>query len=204
MQSPTGCTDTSQWNRHNCSCGTRVVEKLARYRTRTKTLPTEDPTLYTHLYWRRARFQTIVFYGRNFVSSHIKTLWVSYIYIIICGQTKPYFRPRIILVLSRERGYQFRFSVSLWAGTVRALAPGVPVCYLTGRQWLNATNPGIGMGNRGTISWPPLSSDVNLMDSVLWGHVTEHVYVVPARTIRSSPVITYNSCDNCPSQYVKP
>jgi hypothetical protein len=32
-------TDTSQWMCHNCSCGTRAVHELKRYRTRLKISP---------------------------------------------------------------------------------------------------------------------------------------------------------------------
>lgn len=41
VASPTACTDTSPWRCHNCSCGTRAVEKPTRYRKRTGTIQTE-------------------------------------------------------------------------------------------------------------------------------------------------------------------
>lgn len=40
-KSPMDCTDTSQLRYHNCSCGTRAVEKLMQYCMRTGTIPTK-------------------------------------------------------------------------------------------------------------------------------------------------------------------
>jgi hypothetical protein len=45
VASPTACTDTGQWRCHNCSCGTRVVEKSTQYRKRTGTVPTEGSVI---------------------------------------------------------------------------------------------------------------------------------------------------------------
>jgi hypothetical protein len=44
-RSPTDCTDTSQWRRHNCSCRTRAREKLMQHNTKIRTAATGGPQI---------------------------------------------------------------------------------------------------------------------------------------------------------------
>jgi hypothetical protein len=48
------------------------------------------------------------------------------------------------------------------------------------QQWLSATCPGRGNGQRGKIEWPPLSPVLTLKE---WGHLKQHVYALPLRTV---------------------
>ena len=57
VASPTAYTDTSPWRCHNCSCGTRVVEKPTRYLKRTWTLPTEGSVIAS---WRSVASITLL------------------------------------------------------------------------------------------------------------------------------------------------
>jgi hypothetical protein len=41
-RSLTHCKDASQWRYHNCSCGTRAVEKRTLYHTKNGTIPTKE------------------------------------------------------------------------------------------------------------------------------------------------------------------
>jgi hypothetical protein len=50
-------------------------------------------------------------------------------------------------------------------------------------QWLNIMYPGRWIGWEGLIVWPPRSPDQTPMDFFLWGHLKEHVYTVPSRTV---------------------
>jgi hypothetical protein len=51
------------------------------------------------------------------------------------------------------------------------------------RQWSNATYPGRWVWRGGPIAWPPQSPDLTPISLFLRGHLKEHVYSVPPRTI---------------------
>jgi hypothetical protein len=51
------------------------------------------------------------------------------------------------------------------------------------QQWFN-TCPGRWTGRRGLIAWSPWTPDLTAMDFFLRGHVKEHIYAVPPRTIK--------------------
>jgi hypothetical protein len=42
-RSPTGCTDINGWRCRNCSCGTRAIQNLLRYRKRIGIIPVDGP-----------------------------------------------------------------------------------------------------------------------------------------------------------------
>jgi hypothetical protein len=44
-------------------------------------------------------------------------------------------------------------------------------------------HPGIRIGRRGPIEWPPRSPNLTRINFVLWEHLTKHIYVVPPRTV---------------------
>jgi hypothetical protein len=65
-------TDTSEGTCHDCSCGTRAVEKLTRYRMNIETIPTEGSRSTSWqsiasipLLAERTCFQTVALYGWN-------------------------------------------------------------------------------------------------------------------------------------------
>lgn len=57
VASPTVCTDTNQWRCHNCSFGTRAVEKPTRYRKRTGTIQTEGSVIAS---WRSIAYMPLL------------------------------------------------------------------------------------------------------------------------------------------------
>jgi hypothetical protein len=90
-------------------------------------------------------FQTIVHYGCSFANGHdVNTLRMSSSYATLCGQTKRVFCVRVCSASTadpcwhwivpnaiRERRYQVRVSVSVWAVTVGNIV--VSSCLLCGR-----------------------------------------------------------------------
>jgi len=79
------------------SCGKKAVEKLTRYHTRIRTIPTEGPCFHFHddqlnsYHYLKARicFQTIILKAGNFGNDFDdSTLRMSCSYTIFCGQTR--------------------------------------------------------------------------------------------------------------------
>jgi hypothetical protein len=60
------------------------------------------------------------------------------------------------------------------------------------RQWMNVTYPGRYIIRGRPIEWPPRLPDLTPM--FLWGHLKDHVYVNPSRTIEDL-VARPSSCD---------
>ena len=66
------------------------------------------------------------------------------------------------------------------------------------REWLDNTFPGMWIGRRGPVEWPPRSPDLTPPDFFLWGYLKDKVYAQRPQTIDELKEIIVAECNAIP------